>query len=1195
MDKKAQSEQLLTISPNVTQSQQIIFEKLDDEQKQEVDSWAKGKSRFSDKFFGGKDENKQPIQRRYFDFKHSDESPVKREVHSHISKHGFEVSDYKAGLAKDKHGRDVRIGKVLNKTKADPELLKKFNEDPARSSKNAKNLKILISRHPHDVAGMTSQGHSWEDQSCMNFESGECRKKLKSDVKHGTHVAYLVHADDDKGHPENPIARIAIKKHSSWDKKHHLLVPEDSVYGEAPGGFHQQVKDILDKEHNNHQPVGIYTKHKSVYHDSRGKGRDHFHIGNDIDSALNHPLSDFRIEAIEHKNAQPHHIEKALNDPDRAVRSAAASHPNATDEQISRALNDTHPYVQLGAVNNPNFKPHHIDQALKIDTLQSNIKKRALSHPAATHEHLTIAAKDEDPDFRENVLMHPNSSKEHVEMLYKDPSKYVREHAAEHKHAQPHHLEALLNDPSHSVREAAVSNPNVTANQLHKVLSDRSPYDEKDKVYVRKRAVSHPNINASHIDLALDDPDPEIRGAILHHDQIQPHHLDKALNDHSPFVRQQAAQSTKAQPHHIEKALQDKHHSVRLVAFKSPHIQPHHIDQGLNDEEGLVKRAAISHPNAQPHHIEKALNDFDPSIRAKAAAHPNAQPHHLSKALNDDYHFVRQAAVENPHAQEHHIKKALHDPHYAVLGAALNKSAYMKIDKMLANENFKFRTAIISESDNEHYTSNFNIWAAQTHTHLTKNGPPADRSAYKSLEAARQMITQHQAGLYKAQKTNNKSEIQHHEKQIAKLQGVHDGILSGLSRAGYVPLKAARRKAFNKAHLTEGVQSALFETEMLKSRGGYMPNAWWAARDSAKGKSHTEIAHLRLKVQDKLKDAKLKRHNTRRHEESVYQDLYDKHGPEFSEKPEADYGMEHHEAERKAEAANRRYHTLMAIDYGLKRAHDDAMTNRTKELAKEYGGFSESTDVGLKNKLKIAKATIKMSDLGADLAGGMSKRDAVNLIVKHHGAEHAKKLLKQAGHKDEEMMKLLETSNSSKSPAGLWFGPDKVTNHSAYKQGMQVAGLITSHSKLNKLKKEALKAHIHHAKKVLQHSDKMNELLAKKQSLTPLYMHHDSEATKHKQLSDKFHAFAKGVHRLQKNRTVSESCNCDDKNVYHLVNTKSGKVVKSAKGVVGVKSVKAPSSLRKMMDKLGPEHEILHDDEYSNNVNIGKHPDFRKK
>lgn len=67
----------------------------------------------------------------------------------------------------------------------------------------------------------------------------------------------------------------------------------------------------------------------------------------------------------------------------------------------------------------------------------------------------------------------------------------------------------------------------------------------------------------------------------------------------------------------------------------------------------------------------------------------------------------------------------------------------------------------------------------------------------------------------------------------------------------------------------------------------------------------------------------------------------------------------------------------------------------------------------LEHQLKIARQTLKMSDVGASLMGGMSKSDAAKLIAKHHGKSRATKLLKQSGHNDGEIAKLFESSDAT--------------------------------------------------------------------------------------------------------------------------------------------------------------------------------------
>ena len=110
--------------------QKFIGEELTPSQKAKVDTWEKGDNSFSDHAYGG-DSNESRVT-------HELESPNKPtsehfpKIEQHLSQHGYKVKDYTAGKATDKYGREVNIGKALNKTGADPALKKGFEEDPAR-------------------------------------------------------------------------------------------------------------------------------------------------------------------------------------------------------------------------------------------------------------------------------------------------------------------------------------------------------------------------------------------------------------------------------------------------------------------------------------------------------------------------------------------------------------------------------------------------------------------------------------------------------------------------------------------------------------------------------------------------------------------------------------------------------------------------------------------------------------------------------------------------------------------------------------------------------------------------------------------------------------------------------------------------------------------------------------------------------
>ena len=243
-----------------------LFEALSEKEKKDVDTWNRGDYGFSDHAFPSPEDMRTylPLQDMQIN------SPHQKAVEKKLKQLGFELDDYMAGTAKDKHGRTISIGKVLNKAN-DIRLLDRYNNDPARQQSSAgDDLHVVISRHPYDVAGMTSSGQSWVNQSCMNFNTGSNRHYLKNDIKHGTHVAYLVNKKDKD--LEHPLARIALKPYepetdedvSPNDK---ILRPEERTYGDAPESFTNVVNRWANKNFPGNSDA-VYRKHKDVYNDS---------------------------------------------------------------------------------------------------------------------------------------------------------------------------------------------------------------------------------------------------------------------------------------------------------------------------------------------------------------------------------------------------------------------------------------------------------------------------------------------------------------------------------------------------------------------------------------------------------------------------------------------------------------------------------------------------------------------------------------------------------------------------------------------------------------------------------------------------------------------------------------------------------------------------------------------------------------
>jgi hypothetical protein len=150
----------------------------------------------------------------------------------------YKVHDYIKGLAVDKTGRRiVRIGKLLSSDAAK----NKFANDPNRQAQG--NYSIVISRHPYDVAGMSTD-RGWN--SCMNLDCDS--KQFKEDIQGGMLVAYLIRSDDLD--IKNPVARVAIRPYVDIFNGQTLYGASTEIYGTAPAAFKHAVVELTNSLNN---------------------------------------------------------------------------------------------------------------------------------------------------------------------------------------------------------------------------------------------------------------------------------------------------------------------------------------------------------------------------------------------------------------------------------------------------------------------------------------------------------------------------------------------------------------------------------------------------------------------------------------------------------------------------------------------------------------------------------------------------------------------------------------------------------------------------------------------------------------------------------------------------------------------------------------------------------------------------------
>jgi len=166
------------------------------------------------------------------------ESELEQEVKKSLHNTDFEVKDFKKGMAFDKKNkREVKLGKVLSKI--DKNLLQKFANDPNREASKISEPIVVISRHPYDIAGQSSD-RGWT--SCKDLSGGENKRYIKAETGLAL-IAYLIYKDDKN--INKPIARILISQFSNKEKDI-VYVPQFITYGSA-GVWERAFKDTIQK------------------------------------------------------------------------------------------------------------------------------------------------------------------------------------------------------------------------------------------------------------------------------------------------------------------------------------------------------------------------------------------------------------------------------------------------------------------------------------------------------------------------------------------------------------------------------------------------------------------------------------------------------------------------------------------------------------------------------------------------------------------------------------------------------------------------------------------------------------------------------------------------------------------------------------------------------------------------------------
>lgn len=235
-----------------------------------------------EKVFGDKDRLVYDIN---IDYKKTqiEDIPLILKINNFLQKHFSnlqikEIDEYKKGIVffdtdkEKKQGR--RIGKILNSFPNDEEavsLLKAYKMDSSRVK--GSDYRVVISRHPYDIAGMSTD-RNWT--SCMNLgyagvvysdkpkvERGINAHYIRNDITAGSIVAYLVPSTDrtpnGKIEIKRPLSRILMKPHQNNENQNDIVYSMGRIYGVGLSDFRYFIEQWLKKN------INVNTENKK-YH-----------------------------------------------------------------------------------------------------------------------------------------------------------------------------------------------------------------------------------------------------------------------------------------------------------------------------------------------------------------------------------------------------------------------------------------------------------------------------------------------------------------------------------------------------------------------------------------------------------------------------------------------------------------------------------------------------------------------------------------------------------------------------------------------------------------------------------------------------------------------------------------------------------------------------------------------------------------
>lgn len=714
----------------------LLWEELTKEQKDKVNEWGDGSAaRAISSHVFPKDQDRMEIPLEM------EQTPAVPHpgVQKHLEDNGYSISDYRGGFATDKYGRSVSIGKILNKTKAPDDITNAFMNDPQRAASSVAQPKIIISRHPHDVASMSTD-RGW--RSCMemggpNTGGGINQHFLEHDIRNGTHVAYLVRPEDND--IKKPMARIALKPfHSddenvvkSWmsslddapenwlkpapsfkgDNPHTILRPESRVYGIGARGddndnsasgvdssivssFKNTIKNWTSKNFPMKENTE-YRKDQNVYNDD-GKT-----VVMPFDKAMRSTNPKHIASAFEDhpEKITSEHIDKVLSsegDNTYLAKVAALNHSLSTPEQVLKASHDPHENIKNAALKNAKLPVARLQDVIHNPHEDEYTRLAALKNPSVTSDILHHVLMDRNDELREDAIKHPNVSPVTLNELarsshYKDSR--LKSSALSHKNFTSVHIDNALNDPtidSQSKQNMIKNNPNISSDHLNSIINGKNSTQGMINAAINHKKTSVKTVSDY---LSNDDIHPSDKWEVLNKSpKINSKHIDTILNSSTKKpewysaegeLKEAAVRHHAASPETLDNIINnEKDENIRYSAVTNKNVKSETLDKLISnpEEKRYIKRVAINNPNTSSKTLLKTIDngDDDPSSMASIMNHPNATQEHINAGMNSKNSKIRfeTLASNSPHITKKHIIDAMGDEAYDVSSEAKNQAEW---------------------------------------------------------------------------------------------------------------------------------------------------------------------------------------------------------------------------------------------------------------------------------------------------------------------------------------------------------------------------------------------------------------------------------------------------------------------------------------------------------------------------------------